>query len=77
MEMHTRKEPIVYVGSFDNNVYALNANTGDLKWKYNTNGIVGSSPIIWNGIVYVGSFDFRVYALNANTGKTKWEYVTT
>ena len=27
---------VVYVGSWDNNLYALNANNGTLAWKYTT-----------------------------------------
>ena len=45
---------VVYVGSGDGNVYALNAKTGALLWSYNT-GDVCSSPAVANGVVYVGS----------------------
>ncbi len=31
---------VVYVGSEDGNVYALDAATGNLKWKYTTCGVV-------------------------------------
>ena len=52
---------VVYVGSTDNNIYALNAGTGALLWKYTT-GAVQSSPAVANGVVYVGSTDGNVYA---------------
>ena len=45
---------IVYVGSDDHNVYALDANTGTKMWNYTTGSIVDSSPAVSNGIVYVG-----------------------
>jgi outer membrane protein assembly factor BamB len=35
----------LYVGSHDNNIYAINA-TGRLKWKFATNGQVDSSPVL-------------------------------
>jgi len=41
---------IVYVGSCDHNVYALNANTGTKVWNYTTGDIVLSSPTVSNGI---------------------------
>jgi outer membrane protein assembly factor BamB len=41
---------IVYVGSWDGNVYALNANTGTKVWSYATGDIVLSSPTVANGI---------------------------
>ena len=53
---------VVYVGSLDNNVYALKASTGHLLWKYTTGFFVFSSPAVANGMVYVGSDDKNVYA---------------
>jgi len=67
---------VVYIGSDDNNVYALNATTGALLWSYETNGEVESSPVVANGVVYVGSDDGNVYALNATTGALVWSYTT-
>jgi glucose dehydrogenase len=53
---------VVYVGSYDNNVYALNAKTGAKLWSYTTGSYVWSSPAVANGTVYVGSYDGNVYA---------------
>jgi outer membrane protein assembly factor BamB len=57
---------VVYVGSDDRNVYALNATNGDKIWAYATLGYVGSSPAVVNGVVYIGSGDWNVYALKSN-----------
>jgi outer membrane protein assembly factor BamB len=67
---------IVYVGSLDGNVYALNASTGAFKWSYTTGDYVYSSPAVSGGRVYVGSADNMVYALNASTGAKIWNYTT-
>lgn len=67
---------VVYVGSEDKTVYALNAGTGALIWKYTTGGIIHSSPTVANGVVYIGSFDNNVYALNAATGTLLWMFPT-
>ena len=40
----------------------------DLKWKFETNGPVYSSPVISGGRVFVGSYDHNLYALDAETG---------
>jgi outer membrane protein assembly factor BamB len=67
---------VVYVGSGDDKVYALNASTGALLWSYTTGNAVLSSPAVANGVVYVGSDDDKVYALNASTGAKLWSYTT-
>jgi outer membrane protein assembly factor BamB len=67
---------VVYVGSFDGNVYALNATTGAQVWNYTTGASVYSSPAVAGGLVYVGSADYKVYALNATTGVPVWNYTT-
>jgi outer membrane protein assembly factor BamB len=53
---------VVYVGSYDGNVYALNASTGSKLWSFATGNLVDSSPAVANGVVYVGSYDHNVYA---------------
>jgi outer membrane protein assembly factor BamB len=53
----------VYVGSDDNNVYAINAATGAKVWGFTTGDEALSSPAVVNGTVYVGSFDSNVYAI--------------
>src|SRR5260370_11201882 len=67
---------MVYIGSNDKAMYALDANTGKILWAHNTNDGVGSSPAVANGIVYVGSDDNNVYAFNTRTGATVWIYTT-
>jgi outer membrane protein assembly factor BamB len=70
---------VVYVGSADGNIYALNATTSALIWTYTTGGMVYSSPAVADGVVYVGSVDHSVYALNATTStRTRliWSYRT-
>jgi uncharacterized repeat protein (TIGR01451 family) len=67
---------VVYVGSNDKNVYALNASTGAKLWSFTTGGVVNSSPAVANGAVYVGSDDNNMYALNASTGAKLWSFAT-
>ena len=61
---------IVYVGSQDGNLYALDARTGAKVWANNTNNYVDSSPAVARGVVYVGSDGSNMYAFDARTGKT-------
>lgn len=66
----------VYFGSGDGNIYALDANTGALKWKFKTGDVVHSSPAIADGTLYIGSWDTYLYALDAASGKEKWRFKT-
>jgi outer membrane protein assembly factor BamB len=66
----------VYFGSGDGNVYALDAATGVLKWKYQTGDVVHASPAIAHGTVFIGSWDSYMYALDAATGALKWRFKT-
>jgi outer membrane protein assembly factor BamB len=53
----------VYVGSFDDHLYAIDAETGQEQWRFETDEWVRSSPAVAGGTVYVGSFDGHLYAL--------------
>jgi eukaryotic-like serine/threonine-protein kinase len=66
----------VYFGSGDGAVYALDANKGALKWKFQTGDVVHSSPAIADGVLFIGSWDAHLYALDAVTGKEKWRFKT-
>ena len=72
----SNKNATVYFGSSDGNLYALDAATGALKCKFKTNGIIHTSPAIYNGVVYIGSWDTYLYAIDAQTGKEKWKFKT-
>ena len=67
---------IIYFGSDDNKVYAVDAKTGIKKWEFQTVGGLFSSPVIDKGVLYFGggSGDNKVYALDAATGSKKWEF---
>jgi len=67
---------VVYVGSYDKNVYALDASTGNKIWSFATGDSIESSPAVANGIVYIGSIDSKLYALDALTGSKLWSFAT-
>ncbi len=66
----------VYAGSYDNNLWALDAKEGSLIWKFATEGGVGSSPAYNGGIVFIGSSDCALHAVDARTGTRKWMFKT-
>ena len=67
---------LVYFGSGDTNVYALDAATGELKWKFKTGDVVHASPAFADGKIFIGSWDSYFYALDAKTGKELWRFKT-
>jgi len=66
----------VYFGSGDGNVYAVDATSGALRWKFHTGDVVHASPALSGGTLYIGSWDSYFYALDAATGKEKWRFKT-
>ena len=64
----------VFFGSGDGNVYALDAGSGELKWKFATGDVVHASPAYADGSVFFGSWDSYFYAVDARTGKEKWRF---
>ncbi|MGC1300590.1 MAG: PQQ-binding-like beta-propeller repeat protein [Alloacidobacterium sp.] len=67
---------VVYFGSWDGNVYALNASTGAKLWSYTTGAPVFAALAVANGVAYIGSSNGIVYALNASTGAKLWSFAT-
>ncbi len=67
---------LLVVGSYDHDVYALDAATGERVWKFATGGPVYSTPAIGSAgavpLVFAASSDRLVYALDAATGRQVW-----
>ena len=67
---------VVYIGCYDNNLYALNAANGEFQWKYSTGGGIVSRPATAEDNIYFGSEDKYLHAINARSGKMVWVYKT-
>lgn len=78
---------VMYVTSSWSLVYALDARTGALKWKYDPQvprqvgfhaccDVVNRGVAVWKGRVYVATLDGRLIALDAASGKPVWTAVT-
>ena len=68
----TYHEGVVYIGSYDHNMYALAADNGKFIWKYAADGGIVSKPAINDNKVYFGSTDQYVHAVSCRGGKKVW-----
>ena len=67
---------VIYIGSADGNLYAVDVESGRERWRFATGDRIRSTPTVSGGRVYVGSWDGRVYALDASTGEEAWRFDT-
>ncbi len=80
---------IIYVGSMEGKVIAVNASAGNLEWTYtieapsgdslscgqtSTSAAIYGTPATDGELVYAASYDGKLYALNAATGAVRWDY---
>lgn len=66
---------VVYFGSGDSYLYAVNPN-GTLRWRFLTGSATDASPAVGSdGTIYFGSGDGHFYAVNPN-GTLKWKLST-
>jgi outer membrane protein assembly factor BamB len=66
----------LYVGSFDHNLYAIDAKEGKFIWKFATDDAISSSPCISEDLVLVGSDDRLMYAVFRDNGRIAWSTPT-
>jgi outer membrane protein assembly factor BamB len=65
---------LVFVGGSDGIVRAIDAASGQEKWKATTGGDIKYPPSIADGRAFVGSGDGFVYCFEAATGKELWKF---
>jgi len=70
------KNGVVYIGSEDGFLYALDEKSGETKWKFKTDGAIHSSLSTFENILYFSSFDGNYYAINTENGKLIWKFKT-
>ncbi|MGH9676441.1 MAG: PQQ-binding-like beta-propeller repeat protein, partial [Candidatus Acidiferrum sp.] len=66
---------VVFVGSMDEHLYALELLTGKLKWDYKAAPFKASPSVHGNG-VYIGDGDGKFHCLDKATGAKRWIFET-
>src|SRR3954466_6967971 len=59
---------VVYIGSGDGALYALDLYTGARRWRYDAGSPVSSSPAVGGGLVFATARDGSIFAVDAATG---------
>jgi outer membrane protein assembly factor BamB len=64
---------IVYVGSLDKFLYAIDLKTGKEKWSVKL-GAFRASPSVRGDRLYIGDLDGRFYCVSISDGKLIWKF---
>jgi outer membrane protein assembly factor BamB len=64
----------VYVGTDDGFVYAVDPQSGGIRWSYRGKGAIERRPELGGDAIYVASAADRLVALEPRTGKSIWQY---
>ena len=67
---------LVYVGSNDHHLYALDEATGKLRWAFMSRGGVASSPLVSDGRIWFTDASNTIYSLDSGTGRLIWKVAT-
>lgn len=67
---------VIYVGSDDGHVYAIDETSGRMLWRSKLGDKVKSSPAVEGGVLVVGCEDKKVWGLSSQTGKVLWSFET-
>ncbi len=70
------QDNMIYVGAYDDNLYALDVTQGALRWKFATEGGICTTPVARGDILVFGSEDHNVYALNTAQRAVQWLFQT-
>ena len=65
----------LYFGCEDKYLYAVNLD-GELRYRFETQAPIRSSPAAMPNRLYVGSTDYNLYSLDRLTGEKKWHFPT-
>ncbi len=65
---------VVFIGSYDFNLYALRVDDGALIWKFPTHGGIVTRPVSDGRLVFFGSEDAHVYAVRIHDAQVVWTF---
>jgi eukaryotic-like serine/threonine-protein kinase len=66
-------EGLLCFGSWDQNLYALDAQSGKLRWKHDTGNAVNTKPAFHGSSVITASRSGQIFALDSASGQVRWK----
>jgi len=70
------RSEMVFAGTRQRTVHAIDGNDGSLKWTFKPKGTPFALAVGPDDVVYVGSFDGNIHALDASRGTVRWRLST-
>jgi outer membrane protein assembly factor BamB len=67
---------MLYVGTSDGTLIALDMQTGIEKWRYAGRGVIAQTPTATGDLIVFANEADQVVALDSATGRFKWQYKT-
>jgi outer membrane protein assembly factor BamB/tRNA A-37 threonylcarbamoyl transferase component Bud32 len=64
----------IYCGAYDNNLYSLDASSGEFLWKFAAKGGIVGKPVVNDDLIIFGSEDTNLYAVSSRSGKLTWSF---
>ena len=63
---------LIFVAIRTGEILALNKNTGQTEWSFNSESLIRGSPVVLNGVLYLAAS--KVHAFDAMSGELLWEH---
>ena len=67
---------VIYAGSADSTLYAIDAATGKSRWTFRTGGPIRSGVCLDGDGLFLQGGDGSLYALDKRTGRVRWTFRT-
>jgi outer membrane protein assembly factor BamB len=68
------KDDTIYFGSADGNFYALDIESGYMRWAFKSGAPINSVPYVDDDQVYFGSQDGKTYGISREEGLENWTF---
>ena len=67
---------ILFVGCYDSKMYAINSETGEIIWNYETGNYINGTPAVNNNVLVFGGCDAKLHIISIQDGSKVGEVIT-